>query len=273
MRTSNPPITPTQELEALVPGVVAIAREAGDRLLATFSPANRVRDREELLRTVAANEDLVEGRLRDRLAALRPDAAWLDDERGPTAVPDGAAWVVDCVEGNVNHVHGLDEWCVTITLLADGEPVLAMVHQPVGARTATAIRGGGAWHDGRALAVSAKRDLAAAIAATGQAEVGQRGTYARMGESITAMLGAALLVRASVPSTFPLLLVATGQHDVFWQHEPTLAGVAAGALLVAEAGGVVSGLDGSPWRPGGPDVLAAAPGVHRAAVDALTAVG
>jgi len=75
-----------------------------------------------------------------------------------------------------------------------------------------------------------------------------------------------------VPSTFPMLLVATGQSDVFWQYEPVLPGVAAGVLLITEAGGAVSRIDGSPWTAGSPDILAAAPALHHAAAGALAAV-
>jgi myo-inositol-1(or 4)-monophosphatase len=56
--------------------------------------------------------------------------------------------------------------------------------------------------------------------------------------------------------------VAAGQHDVFWQYEPVLPGVAPGLLLVTEAGGTASRIDGSPWAPGRPDILISAPGVH-----------
>jgi myo-inositol-1(or 4)-monophosphatase len=107
---------------------------------------------------------------------------------------------------------------------------------------------------------------------TGQAEAGQQDTYRRIGQSVTALLSRALLVRVFVPSTFPLLLVAAGQLDVFWQYEPVLPGVAPGVLLVTEAGGVVSRIDGSPWRPGDPDILVAPPGLHRAVAQVLATV-
>jgi len=162
---------------------------------------------------------------------------------------------------------------VTVTLLRDGQPVLAVVRQPVGDLTYTAVRGAGSYLNGQRLRVSAKTSLNAAIGVTGQAEAGQDDTYRRIGESVTAMLGHALLVRAFVPSTFPMLLVAAGQNDVFWQYEPVLPGVAAGALLITEAGGTVSRIDGSPWSPGSPDILAAAPALHQAAAGALAAVG
>ena len=86
------------------------------------------------------------------------------------------------------------------------------------------------------------------------------------------MLGEALMVKATVPSTFPMLLVAGGQHDVFWQYSPVLPGVAAGILLIREAGGEVSRVDGSAWRPGSPDILVAAPGLHKAAVTVLAGI-
>ena len=74
-----------------------------------------------------------------------------------------------------------------------------------------------------------------------------------------------------MPSTFPMLLVVAGDSDLFWQYEPVLPGVAAGASLITEAGGTVSRIDGSAWGPGSPDILATAPGLHQAAADVLTA--
>jgi fructose-1,6-bisphosphatase/inositol monophosphatase family enzyme len=91
-------------------------------------------------------------------------------------------------------------------------------------------------------------------------------------DEITAMLASALLVRASVPCTFPMLLVAAGQNDAFWLYESVLAGVAAGVLLVTEAGGVASRVDGAAWALGSPDLLVCAPGVHAACVEVLRTV-
>jgi myo-inositol-1(or 4)-monophosphatase len=228
--------------------VVHAAQAAGRQLAARYTPDARPVDRPGLIAAVRANEAAVSG------------------------LPDGPSWVVDAVEGNVNHIHGLPEWGVSITGMRDDEPQLAVFHQPVGDLTWTAQRGRGAFRNGRPLRVSAKTDLAAAIVTSGQAEAGQTGTYRRIGDSVTAMLGRALLVRLSVPSTFPLLQVASGQADVFWQFSPSLEGVAAGVLLAAEAGGVVTRIDGSPWHPGSPDILVAAPGVHAAAVDVLKGI-
>ncbi|MFG1645828.1 inositol monophosphatase family protein [Amycolatopsis sp. NPDC049252] len=272
MSTTTPFPQATTEDTAVLTAAVAAVRDAGRRLLAGYSPASRPADRAGLLAAIEENERTSIDGLRAALTAARPEANWPTEEQETAELPPGEWWAVDAVEGNVNHVHGLPEWCVTATLLRDGVPVLTAVHQPVGNVVHTAIRGHGAFADGRRLRVSAKTDLGAAIATTGQAEAGQRETYRRIGESITAMLGSALLVRATVPSTFPLLLVAAGHADLFWQYRPTLPGVAAGALLVTEAGGLVTDLAGAPWRPGSDGILATAPALQAAALATLSTV-
>jgi myo-inositol-1(or 4)-monophosphatase len=249
--------------------VAKLATEAGDRLLAVYSPDARPADREELMTAAIRNEEVSSAGLRDALSALRPGARWLEEEHETGALPAWEWWVVDNAEGSVNHVHGMAEWGVSITLLAGGVPQLGVFRQPVAGLTYTALRGHGAYCSGRRLTVSGKSGLDLAIVGTGQAEAGQAETYAHIGRSVTALLRHAFLVRATVPSTFPLLLVAGGHIDAFWQYQPVLPGIALGILLATEAGGVVTAVDGSPWTPASGTVLVAAPGVHAAMVKAL----
>lgn len=253
----------------LLADVVAIAEQTGARLLTLFDPSKRIDGVPALLAALRANEEAAEPGLRTALLALRPQAHWYDDDKS-SAPLDGEWWVVDAVEGNINHVHGTAEWGVSIALVRNGVPVLAVVRQPVGDLTWTAVRGGGARLNGARLQVSSKAELRAAIVATGQAEVGQVDTYRQIGDSITRMLHHALLVRAVVPSTFPMLLVAAGRNDAFWQYRPTLPGVAAGSLFIVEAGGRVTAIDGAAWAPGSPDILATTPQLQPAVIAALT---
>lgn len=254
----------------LLARVVDAVHAAGERLMAVFSAASRPADRADMFAAAKRNEEVSLAGLQEALAAIRPQARLVNDEQETTALPPGEWWTLDAVEGNVNHVHGLPEWCVTVALLRDNAPVLTAVYQPIGNLTYTAVRGAGAHLNGARLQTSAKTELDAAIVTTSQSTAEQDRTYPRIGESIVAMLRRALLVRATVPCTFPLLLVATGQFDLFWQYEPLLSEVAAGVLLATEAGGVVSDTHGGPWQPGGGDILIAAPGVHAAAVQVLS---
>ncbi len=80
------------------------------------------------------------------------------------------------------------------------------------------------------------------------------------------------MVRVSVPATLQLIHVAAGRMEAFWQHSDVRSGLVSGALLVAEAGGVVTDTHGAPWTPAHSDFLAAAPGVHQAVADALAPV-
>lgn len=267
--TAAGPASPA-DLE-LLPRVVHAARLAGDRLLAAFSPDSRPADRAAMYAMGTRIEEESFAAAREALDGAVPGARWVEEEQEGGLLPDGAWWVVDGAEGGVNHVHGLPEWGVTITLVRDNAPVVAVVRQPLADLTYTAVRGGGARLGGAALRVSAKTGLDAAIATAGQAGGGPE-VAERFGRAFAAMSRRALLVRNTIPTTFPLLAVASGQYDAFWQYDPDLPGVSAGSLLVAEAGGVVTDLRGEPWTPGSPDVLVAAPGVHAAALDVLAPI-
>jgi myo-inositol-1(or 4)-monophosphatase len=257
------------EEASLLATVVEAVQAAGKVLLDRYASDTRPVGREDIFAAGRRNEQASLAVLRPALAVARPKARWVDDDQEARQLPDGEWWTVDAVEGNVNHVHGLAEWCVSVTLIRDNTPVLAAVYQPVGDLTYTAAVGNGAHLNGQPLHTSRKTELAWAIATTSQAESGQKETYRLIGDSIAAMLYRVMLVRATVPSTFPLLMVAAGHADLFWEYAPVLPGVAAGALMIREAGGLVSDVEGRPWAPGSPSILAAAPGVHAAAIETL----
>ena len=124
---------------ALLEAVVEIAAEAGRSLEKRYDTAARPGSRADMFRTGTADGQVSLDILRPRLTALRPEAQWLTDDYETTALPPGEWWVVDEVEGNVNHVHGLPEWAVTVALVRDGQTVLAVVRQPVGDLTYTAL--------------------------------------------------------------------------------------------------------------------------------------
>ncbi len=259
----------THDADLLAQTAIAV-RAAGSALRERFGEVVRYRTRDELMRAIDANNDAALDVLRPRLAALRPDGQWVEDELAGGALPTGEWWIVDPAEGNVNHLHGLPEWAVTATLVRDNQPVLTAVHLPLTGQTYTALAGGGAHLDGRPLSVSDTPGLDVSLVATSQSRPDQDETVVRrLGSSITAMLRDALVVRTSVPATLHLLDVAAGRIEAFWLFAGARADLFAGALLVAEAGGLITDTEGRPWTPASESFLAAAPGVHAQAVTTL----
>ncbi|WP_437954464.1 inositol monophosphatase family protein [Sorangium sp. So ce119] len=261
------------EDESLLPLVVAALTAAGERLVGRFSTEPRLESREEVFAALAASDAVSLEAIREPLSRARPGAGWVEDELGCGPLPPGEWWVTDTVEGNINHVHGMTDWCVTATLVRDDEPVLTAVHLPLSGDTYTARKGAGAYLGNRRLRASAKTRLDAAFVGTSQARPDEdRETHRRIGQSVTAMLGSALVLRVSVPATLQLIQVAAGRMDVFWQYSQIRSGLVAGALLVAEAGGAVTDTRGDRWTLSSEDFLAAAPQLHAGAIDVLSTV-
>jgi myo-inositol-1(or 4)-monophosphatase len=248
--------------------VVQAAEKAGQALLASYDPASRPADRAEMYEVGTRLEATSTAIVREALDGVAPGVGWWDEDETGRVVPAGRWWVVDGTEGAVNHVHGLPEWGVTITLVTDGQPELTVFRQPIGDLTYTAERGQGASLNGQRLRASAKTDLSAAAVTASQGG-NDDAVYERFAGAFAAMASRALLVRNTIPTVFPLLGLAAGQYDVFWQYEPDLPGSAAGALLAGEAGAIVTDLTGAPWDVNASDILVAAPGLHAAALEVL----
>jgi myo-inositol-1(or 4)-monophosphatase len=256
------------EYAGLLPTVVEAADRAARFLMDGFDPDARPLDRGAIAAAGTRIEDGSRAAVHDVLDGLVPTADWFDEDENGKDVPPGEWWIVDGAEGGVNYVYGLPEWAVTITLVRDGVPQLTVVRQPIGDLTYPGVRGGGAHVKGQALRVSAKTDLSIAAVTASQAG-NSPAIHARFGRAVTTMLDNALLVRNTIPTTFPILTVASGQHDVFFQYDPDLPGTAAGLLPATEAGAIATEISGAQWRPQSPDVLIAAPGLHAAAAKLL----
>ena len=252
---------------------VKAVTEAGQTLLKTYSRTTRQKDLQQLLASIKQHEGISAPILKGYLEAALPNTHWDEDEFDSGDLPKGLWWITDAVEGNINLIQGMPEWCTTATLVVDGDALLTAVHDPLRQTTYAARLGAGAFENGVRMQASAKTDLKAALIGTGQAKPDEDAeTQRRMTESIRAMLQAGLVLHVSVPATLQLVEVATGRRDVFWQASQVRSGLMAGGLLVSEAGGVTSDFKGQPWRLDSKDFLASARGLHAAAVDVLTTV-
>jgi myo-inositol-1(or 4)-monophosphatase len=225
------------------------AHEAGALLLARFDPASRgplaVRSKSSATDAVTDLDVAAERVIVDRLTRNRPQDAVLAEEGGEVAphAADGDAvqWVVDPLDGTVNFLYGLPHWAVSIAARRAGATVVGVVHAPALGETAVAVRGAGAWHvvDGRVrpMAIGAGVRLERALIATGF-------SYSAEERRRQAAIAARLLpqvrdIRRLGAAAVDLVQVALGRVDAFYEAGLQPWDVAAGALIVTEAGGRV----------------------------------
>lgn len=246
-----------------VNAITEVVHQAGRRVFQRFSSFTPPRDREEVIARIQSGGAASVEVLRPGLERACPGAGWVDDELEEGSLPSGDWWVIDPIEGAINYGHGMTDWCVSATLVRDNEPLAAVVSVPQADETFVAVRGGGAHLASGRLRVSGTADLSGAMVGTGQASPRDDAeTRMKLGRSAHEMLYHALTTRVSVPATWQLIQVAAGRTDAFWQFSGVLSGLCAGALLVREAGGRVTDVQGEPWRLGSANILASAPGIH-----------
>jgi myo-inositol-1(or 4)-monophosphatase len=247
------------DLDALLDAAIAAAMAGGEIVLDAFGTASNVTEKAPG-DWVTATDTASERAVRAVLVEAAPDIPVFGEEEGGERGPLG--WLVDPLDGTANFVHGFPIVGVSIGLVADGVPVVGVVHAPMLGDTYTARAGGGAYRDGERLWVS-RRPVQSAICATGfpfRAKRQRLEEYLPVFER--ALRGFEDLRRAGAAS-MDLAWSAAGVYDGYFEQALGPWDVAAGALLVREAGGVVTDWrgDDTAWLDSG-DIVAAPPAVH-----------
>jgi len=207
--------------------------------------------------------------LRQELSRARPDFGFLTEESGETAGRDSEhRWIIDPLDGTTNFLHGLPHFCISIALERAGEIVAGVILDPVKDETFWAEKGAGAYLNARRLRVSSRRQMATALIATGT-PFGQRADRPRYLRQLDAIMASVADVRRLGAAALDLAYVAAGRYDGFWEYGLHPWDVAAGLLLVREAGGYISEPlgEGNPLISG--DVLAANDHLHGPLLAAL----
>ncbi|MCW2899603.1 MAG: inositol monophosphatase [Streptosporangiaceae bacterium] len=266
----------TGELRELA---VATAREAG-RMLIDKRPAHGP----DVVQTKSSPTDIVtqmdhaaERLILERIRAVRPQDGFLGEEGGEHAGTTGVRWVIDPIDGTVNYLYDLPDWAVSIAAEIDGRTVAAAVDIPRRGETYTAVRGGGALVHislpaGVAAASTTEKphvntgvSLSQALVATGFGYAAER--RAHQAEVLAGVLPKVRDIRRSGSCCVDLCSLAAGRVDAYYERGVQAWDIAAGTLIIEEAGGRVGGLDGA---PAGPELtMAAAPGLFEALHDLL----
>ena len=177
-------------------------------------------------------------------------------------------WVFDPLDGTTNYAHGLPIFCASLALEIDGRAEVGAVYDPSRRELFTAERGTGAFLNGAPLRVSATGALLDSLLVTGFPYDVHKHT-ADLLEMFGAFLGTARAVRRLGSAALDLCYVAAGRFEGFWEQHLHPWDVAAGALIAAEAGGRVTGMDGSPFDPAAAHLVASNGHIHDAMLDVI----
>ncbi|HEX7880872.1 MAG TPA: inositol monophosphatase family protein [Candidatus Eisenbacteria bacterium] len=224
--------------------VSRIAREAGDLLLSRFGTGIQIELKGEV-DLVTEMDRRSEELIVRRLAEEFPGTAVLAEEGERHADTGAGLWIVDPLDGTTNYSHGFPVFAVSIAFERNGVVELGVVHDPTRNECFVASRGGGAHLDGRPLAVTTQSELGSSLLATGfpyDIRTSPRNNLAEFGRFALR----ARAVRRAGAAALDLAYVAAGRFDGFWEEKLAPWDVAAGALMVVEAGGVVTGFRGEP---------------------------
>jgi myo-inositol-1(or 4)-monophosphatase len=198
------------------------------------------------------------------IAERFPDHDVLAEEQGSGASGSRGArhrWIFDPLDGTTNYAHGLPIFCSSLGLEVDGQVVVGAIYDPTRRELFTAERGQGAYLNGAALRVSATATLLDALLVTGfPYDVHKQSRD--LVELFGAFLGRARAVRRLGSAALDLCYVAAGRFEAFWEQHLYPWDVAAGALIVEEAGGRVTGMDGAPFDPAAAHLVASNGRVH-----------
>ena len=262
---------------ALITVMSRAARRAARGLLRDFGEVEQLQVSRKGPADFVSNADLkAERTLREELEKARPEFGFLMEESGATKAGDGRhRWIVDPLDGTTNFLHGVPHFAVSVAAERDGELIAGVVYEPLRDETFWAENGAGAHLNDRRLRVSARQHLRDALIATGIPFLGHGDAAAHqryLGE-LGAVMGAVAGIRRWGTASLDLAYVAAGRFDGFWEHRLGPWDMAAGIVLVREAGGFVTDLEQGPnmLKTGG--ILAANDHLHGPLAELLRKAG
>ena len=180
----------------------------------------------------------------ETLQKARPKYGFLMEERGAVAGEDiSNRWIVDPLDGTLNFLHGLPHFAVSIALERDGEPFAGVIYEPVSDQMFWAERGQGAYLNSRRLRVSTRRELDESVFATGIPFHGRDG-HGPFLEQLEQVMAVSAGVRRFGAAALDLAYVAAGRYEGFWEQGLNAWDIAAGIVILREAGGMVSDFAG-----------------------------
>ncbi len=257
------------EVRRVLDLAVRLAREAGAIQRERYETPLEIRTKSSATDLVTEVDRACEALIVSTLAAERGDDAILAEEGGGNDRPDATwRWVVDPLDGTTNYAHSYPRFCVSIGVELKGNRTVAVVYDPLMDELFHAVVGRGAYLNGRRIHVSKETVLNRALLATGFAYDRRKSEQDNL-DNFAAFLKAARALRRDGSAALDLCYVASGRLDGFWEFKLAPWDVAAGYLIVEEAGGRCSDLSGGAPPASGSAVVASNGRIHQAMLEVL----
>lgn len=229
----------------LITVMVQAVRKAGRNLARDFGEVENLQvSLKGPANFVSSADRKAEETLYAELSRARPGYGFTMEERGKVEGQDEAnEWVIDPLDGTTNFLHGIPLFAISVALVRNGVPFAGVIFNPVTDELYVAEKGQGAYLNDRRLRVAARRKLADCVVGCGIPHLG-RGDHNKFQRELAIVQGQVAGVRRTGAAALDLAWVAAGRFDAFWERDLSSWDMAAGMILIREAGGSVTDLDG-----------------------------
>lgn len=224
--------------------MIKAARKAGRSLVKDFQEVENLQVSRKGAGDFVSKADIAaEKILKEELMGARPTYGWLAEEGGETPGEDPTRrWIVDPLDGTTNFLHGLPHWAISIALEHKGKIVSGVIYDPAKDEMFFAEKGTGAWMNETRIRVSARHRLIESIFATGLPFAG-RADLPETLQDLARLLPATAGVRRFGSAALDMAYVAAGRYEGFWERRLNAWDLAAGIIIVKEAGGLAEAMD------------------------------
>jgi myo-inositol-1(or 4)-monophosphatase len=247
---------------------LALAREAGALQKQRFGEPRQIQTKSSAIDLVTDVDRACDALIRERVRSAFPDDGLLTEEAAEQPGASGWRWIVDPLDGTTNYAHGFPHFAVSIAVEREGAVELGAIFDPVKDELFHAARGQGAYRNGRAVRVSGIEKLERSLLATGF----PYSVHVSAGDNLEyfgRFIRVAQAVRRAGSAALDLAYIACGRFDGFWELSLHRWDVAAGLLLIEEAGGAFSDFDGGVVPADASRVVASNGRVHAAMLEVL----
>lgn len=246
-----------------------LALDAGTLLAGRFHRRHQI-EYKGTIDLVTEADKMSEALIVDRIRKQFPDHGIVTEESPVQNANAALRWIVDPLDGTTNYAHGFPVYCVSIAVEQEGEIIVGVVYDPSRNDLFAARRGCGATLNGKPLAVSGVSELSRSLLATGF-PYDIRTSRDNNLDLFGAMAVRAQAIRRPGAAALDLAYLSAGCFDGFWELKLKAWDTAAGCLLVTEAGGTVTEIDGSSWQPDSRGLLASNGLIHQQMMDVFSA--